>query len=234
MVGAEVREPVRVLVADDHPVVRAGLVALIDDQPDLVVVAQAGDGNEAVRLSGEMPVDVVLLDLRMPQLDGVNACRQILEAADDEQPTGPIPQVLILTTYETDDDILAAIEAGAVGYLLKAAPGEEILTGIRMAARGQSALAPSVAAALVRRTRSPAVTITGATSGPELTAREGQVLELVARGLVNKEIGRHLGISETTVKTHVANTLSKLDASTRAHAVHRAQELGLLTIHTEN
>ena len=206
---------IRVVVADDHPVVRAGLVALLQDADDVEVVGQAADGESAVStVLAERP-DVVLMDLRMPGIDGDAATAQILAAE-------PGIRVLILTTYESDDQILAAIEAGATGYLLKAAPESEILAGVRATARGQTALAPSAAAALVRRA-------TGAVpTGPSLTPRELDVLRLVAQGQSNPAIGRALFLSETTVKTHLGHVFEKLGVSDRTRAVTRAMELRIL------
>jgi len=206
---------IRVVVADDHPVVRAGLVALLQDADDVEVVGQAADGESAVStVLAERP-DVVLMDLRMPGIDGDAATAQILAAE-------PGIRVLILTTYESDDQILAAIEAGATGYLLKAAPESEILAGVRATARGETALAPSAAAALVRRA-------TGAVpTGPSLTPRELDVLRLVAQGQSNPAIGRALFLSETTVKTHLGHVFEKLGVSDRTRAVTRAMELRIL------
>ncbi|SBN62952.1 two component transcriptional regulator, LuxR family [Curtobacterium sp. 9128] len=206
---------IRVVVADDHPIVRAGLVALLQDAGDVEVVGQAADGESAVStVLAERP-DVVLMDLRMPGIDGDAATAQILAAE-------PGIRVLILTTYESDDQILAAIEAGATGYLLKAAPESEILAGVRATARGETALAPSAAAALVRRA-------TGAVpTGPSLTPRELDVLRLVAQGQSNPAIGRALFLSETTVKTHLGHVFEKLGVSDRTRAVTRAMELRIL------
>ena len=206
---------IRVVVADDHPIVRAGIVALLQDADDVEVVGQASDGRSAVTTVLRERPDVVLMDLRMPQLDGDRATAEILRSAPDVR-------VLILTTYESDDQILAAIEAGATGYLLKAAPESEILAGVRATARGETALAPSAAAALVRRT-------TGGNRGvPSLSPRELDVLRLVAQGNSNPAIGRTLFLSETTVKTHLGHVFDKLGVNDRTRAVTRAMELGLL------
>ncbi|KQO65185.1 response regulator transcription factor [Curtobacterium sp. Leaf261] len=211
---------IRVVVADDHPIVRAGLVALLQDADDVEVVGQASDGPGAVSTAlAELP-DVVLMDLRMPGLDGDAATARILAKA-------PQIRVLILTTYESDGAILAAIEAGATGYLLKAAPESEILAGVRATARGETALAPSAAAALVRRATGspPGADVVGA---PRLSARERQVLALVAQGNSNPAIGRELYLSETTVKTHLGHVFEKLGVNDRTRAVTRALELGIL------
>ncbi|MDM7885194.1 response regulator transcription factor [Curtobacterium sp. RHCKG23] len=206
---------IRVVVADDHPIVRAGIVALLQDADDVSVVGQASDGETAVAIALAERPDVVLMDLRMPGIDGDEATARILTRE-------PGIRVLILTTYESDDQILAAIEAGAAGYLLKAAPESEILAGLRATARGETALAPSAAAALVRRAT------TKAPAGPTLSPRELEVLQLVAQGGSNPAIGRALFLSETTVKTHLGHVFEKLGVNDRTRAVTRAMELGLL------
>jgi DNA-binding NarL/FixJ family response regulator len=204
---------IRLLIVDDHPVVRAGLVGMLSDEPGFEVVGEASDGAQAVRVAAATRPDVVLMDLRMPAVDGVQATAQITAASD--------AKVLILTTYESDDQILAAIEAGASGYLLKASPQAEIVAGIRSVADGQTALSPSVAARLVQRMRAPA---------PEavLTAREIDVLQLVARGNSNKQVAAVLGIGESTVKTHLLNVFEKLGVADRTRAVTLAMERGIL------
>lgn len=209
---------IRLLIADDHPVVRAGLAGLLSDEPGFDVVAEASDGDEAVRLANATQPDVVLMDLRMPGVDGVAATARIVGG----EAGTPAPRVLILTTYESDDQILAAIEAGASGYLLKAAPQAEIVAGIRSVAAGQSALSPQVAVRLVERMRRPE---------PEtvLTARELDVLRLVATGHSNKQIAVALGIGESTVKTHLLKVFDKLGVADRTRAVTLAMERGLLT-----
>jgi len=203
---------IRILVADDHPIVRSGIVALLDATDDMEVVGQGATGIEVVELARTTKPDLVLMDLRMPGIDGDEATARIL-AAD------PAIRVVVLTTYETDASILTAIEAGASGYLLKAAPQEEILAGIRSVARGEVALAPSIAALLVGRLTKPPVT---------LTPRETQVLALVAQGLSNPAIGKQLFLGEATVKTHLLHVFEKLDVSDRTRAVTKAMELGLL------
>lgn len=212
---------VRVLVADDHPIVRSGLVGLLASDPGLEVVAEAENGAQAVERFEAQPVDVVLMDLRMPVLDGVAATTQLL-AAD------PKARVLVLTTYESDDQILAAIEAGASGYLLKAAPPEEIIAGIKAVADGSAALSPSVAAMLVSQVRSGAQPRVEATDSEALTPREHDVLTRVAAGETNRQIARALYIGEATVKSHLLRIFAKLEVSDRTRAVTRAQELGLL------
>jgi len=203
---------IRVLVADDHPIVRSGIVALLSTAPDIEVVAEAVDGREAVDLAIALEPDLVVMDLRMPRLDGDEATALILSAR-------PAVRVIVLTTYETDASILTAIEAGASGYLLKAAPQEEILAGIRSVARGEVALAPSIAAMLVGRLKTPAVT---------LSPRETEVLRLVAQGLSNPAIAKKLFLGEATVKTHLLHAFEKLEVGDRTRAVTKAMELGLL------
>ena len=208
---------IRLLIADDHPVVRAGLAGLLSDEPGFEVVAEASDGDEAVRLAAATRPDVVLMDLRMPLVDGVTATARIAGG----EAGSPPPRVLILTTYESDDQILAAIEAGASGYLLKAAPQAEIVAGIRSVAAGQSALSPQVAVRLVERMRRPETSAV-------LTVRETEVLRLVASGHSNKQIAVALGIGESTVKTHLLKVFDKLGVADRTRAVTLAMERGLL------
>ena len=203
---------IRVLVADDHPIVRGGIVALLESAPDVEVIGQAATGTQAVELALELEPDLVLMDLRMPGLTGDRATAAILAVK-------PAIRVVVLTTYETDTSILSAIEAGASGYLLKAAPQEEILAGIRSVARGEVALAPSIAAMLVNRVKRPVVT---------LSARETEVLALVAQGHSNPAIAKQLYLSEATVKTHLLHVFEKLGVSDRTRAVTRAMELGIL------
>jgi DNA-binding NarL/FixJ family response regulator len=203
---------IRVLVADDHPIVLSGIVALLESAGDIEVVGTASTGLEAVELALQLAPDIVLMDLRMPGIDGDEATARILAGRSESR-------VVILTTYETDASILTAIEAGASGYLLKAAPQEEILAGIRSVARGEVALAPSIAALLVQRVKRPAVS---------LSARETEVLALVAQGLSNPAIAKQLFLSEATVKTHLLHAFEKLEVSDRTRAVTKAMELGLL------
>jgi DNA-binding NarL/FixJ family response regulator len=197
--------------------VRAGLAGLLSDEPGFEVVAEAADGDEAVRLAAVTHPDVVLMDLRMPRVDGVAATARIVGGEAGE----PAPRVLILTTYESDDQILAAIEAGASGYLLKAAPQAEIVAGIRSVAAGQSALSPAVAVRLVERMRNPE-------PDSVLTPRELDVLRLVASGHSNKQIATALAIGESTVKTHLLKVFEKLGVADRTRAVTLAMERGLL------
>lgn len=206
---------IRVMVVDDHPIVRSGIVGLLSLDAELDVVGEAADGADAIALATTLRPDVVLMDLRMPNLSGAEATAHI---------TSELPgvRVLVLTTHEGDDDILGAIEAGASGYLLKAAPQEEIVAGIRSVAEGHTVLAPTIAATLVTRMRREAP------SRPALSPREREVLGLVARGHSNPEIARELFIGEATVKTHLLHVFEKLGVSDRTRAVTLALELGLL------
>jgi DNA-binding NarL/FixJ family response regulator len=206
---------VRVLVVDDHPVVRSGIVGMLAAEPDLEVVGEAGDGAQAVALAAELTPDVVLMDLRMPVLDGVGATSAITARAAGRQ----APRVVVLTTYETDTDILRAVEAGATGYLLKDTPRDELVAGVRAAARGQTVLAPSVATRLVTSVR----------GAERLTDREVEVLRLVARGASNAAVGRELFITEATVKTHLLRAFAKLGVDDRTAAVTVAMARGYLS-----
>jgi DNA-binding NarL/FixJ family response regulator len=207
---------ITVLVVDDHPVVRSGLVALLAVEPDLVVVGEASDGAEALSLVGALSPDVVLMDLRMPGMDGADATARIVSEH-------PASRVLVLTTFDTDDDILRAVEAGASGYLLKDSRREVLVAAIRSASRGETVLAPPVAARLMGRMRA------GGTGGADqLTPREVEVLAAVGRGLSNGEIGRELFIGEATVKTHLLRVFQKLAVDDRTRAVTVAIERGIL------
>jgi DNA-binding NarL/FixJ family response regulator len=204
---------IRILLVDDHPVVRLGLRGMLDAEPDLSVVGEASSGDEGLAAALAERPDIVLMDLRMPGGDGVSATERILAAV-------PGTRVLVLTTYESDRDILRAIEAGAGGYLLKDASPAELADAVRAAARGETVLAPSVASTLVRQVRAPAP--------PALSARETEVLRLVGRGLTNADIGRELFISEATVKTHLLRIFNKLDVTDRTAAVTTAMRHGIL------
>jgi DNA-binding NarL/FixJ family response regulator len=204
---------ISIVVVDDHPVVRGGVVGWLDAQADLAVVGEAGDGAEALAVVAATAPDVVPMDLRMPRMDGVTATGRIAAAH-------PAVRVLVLTTYDTDADIVRAVEAGAAGYLLKDVPLPQLAEAVRAAARGETVLAPPVAAKLVSRLRAPAV------EAP--TARELEVLRGVARGLTNADIGRELFIGEATVKTHLLRVFAKLGVDDRTRAVMVAVERGLL------
>jgi DNA-binding NarL/FixJ family response regulator len=204
---------ITILLVDDHPVVRAGLRGMLEAEPDLRVVGEAASGAEAVTAAAAFTPDVILMDLRMPGGDGASATERILRG-------GSSSRVVVLTTYETDADILRAVEAGACGYLLKDASPADLAAAVRAAARGETVLAPSVAGKLLRQVRQPAQ--------PGLSAREAEVLRLVARGLTNADIGRELHISEATVKTHLLRVFNKLDVGDRTAAVTTAMARGLL------
>jgi DNA-binding NarL/FixJ family response regulator len=206
---------VRVVIADDHPVVRSGLRGMLASDPGFEVVGEAADGAEAIALTLRERPDVVLMDLRMPDVDGASATAEI-------RARSPQTQVLVLTTYDTDADIVRAIEAGAIGYLLKDVPHEEVARAVRAAARGQPALAPAVAERLMDRAR-------GAASDA-LTAREIDVLQLAARGLSNSEIAKELFVSATTVKAHLAHIYRKLGVGDRTAAVTSALERKIIRL----
>jgi DNA-binding NarL/FixJ family response regulator len=205
---------VRLLIVDDHPVVRAGMVAMLSEEAGLEIVGEAANGAEALGLIPRLRPDVVLMDLRMPVMDGAEATARIIGQPD-------APQVLVLTTYDTDADIIRAVEAGARGYLLKDAPPRQIAEAILRAARGETVLAPTVAAKLADRMRA-------GHEEPELTARETEVLALVAQGQTNAEVGRSLFIGEATVKTHLLRAFAKLGVNDRTAAVTAAYRRGLL------
>jgi DNA-binding NarL/FixJ family response regulator len=203
-----------VLLVDDHPVVREGLRGMIDAEHDLTVVGEAGSGAEAVTMAESLCPDVILIDLRMPDVDGVTATARILAVL-------PRTRIVVVTTYESDTDILRAVEAGAAGYLLKDASRAELAEAVRDAARGKTVLSPTVADRLVHFVRQP--------TSVTLSAREVEVLGHVAKGKSNPEIGRELHISEATVKTHLLRAFNKLGVSDRTAAVTTAMSLGLLS-----
>ena len=208
-------EPIRVLIADDHPVVRAGLQGMLLGQPDIQVVGEAVTGAEAIAMTEQLRPSVVLMDLRMPEMDGVSATVRIRERQ-------PQTHVLVLTTYDGDADILRAIEAGATGYLLKDTPRDDLFRAIRAAAKGESFLTPAVATRLIGRVRAPVE--------DSLSDREVEVLTLVAQGASNNEVAKQLWISEATVKTHLIHIFGKLGVSDRTAAVTLALERGILRL----
>ncbi|MEU9338115.1 response regulator transcription factor [Streptomyces sp. NPDC048290] len=208
---------VRILLCDDHAVVRAGLLALLGSAPDIEVIGEAGSGEEAIAMTRKLRPDVVLMDLQLgPGIDGVETTRRLVA---DRAPGATAPHVLVLTTYDTDADITRAIEAGATGYLLKAEGPEELFAAIHAAAGGRTALSGPVAGRVMAQLRSPA---------PALTARERDILGQLSQGLPNREIARALFISEATVKTHLRRIYDKLGVDTRAGAVAAANTRRLL------
>lgn len=211
---------IRVLLADDQALVRAGFRMILKAEPGIEVAAEAADGAEAVALAAEKAPDVVLMDVRMPRMDGIEATRRIVTSED-------APRVLVLTTFDLDEYVYEALRAGASGFLLKDAPEEDLLAGIRIVANGGSLFAPSVTRRLIERF-APPHTADRQPALEELTPRETEVLLLVARGLSNGEIASTLVVSEHTVKTHVAHILQKLDLRDRTQAVVVAYESGLV------
>jgi DNA-binding NarL/FixJ family response regulator len=212
---------IRVLLADDQRLVRSGFRMILRADPELEVVGEADDGEEAVQLAEELRPDVVLMDVRMPTLDGIEATRRILAGPE------PRPRVLVLTTFDLDEYVFAALRAGASGFLLKDAPEERLASAIRVAADGGSMFAPSVTRRLIERF-ADANDMPPPPTLDELTPRELEVLRMLARGLSNAEIAAELVVSEHTVKTHVARVLAKLDLRDRVHAVVLAYECGLV------
>jgi DNA-binding NarL/FixJ family response regulator len=210
-----------ILVADDHPIVRDGLVAILSTQPDFKIVGEAGTGLEVVELVTALRPDVVLLDLEMPELDGVGALEQLRLGAADAR-------AIVFTAFDTDERILGAVQAGAQGYLLKGAPREELFNAIRVVHAGGSLLQPVVASKLLRQVSQPQQQST--TAIETLTPREFEVLQLLAQGLQNKEIAAELVISERTVKFHVSSIMGKLGAGNRTEAVTIAAQQGLIEL----
>ncbi len=208
-------DPIKILVADDHPVVRDGLVAILSTQPDFAVVGEAGDGAEVIEQVAALAPDVLLLDLEMPGLDGVETLQQL-------QADGAAVRVIVFTAFDTDERILSAVQAGAQGYLLKGAPRNELFNAVRVVHSGGSLLQPVVASKLLRQMSHPQ---------PEpLTPRENEVLHLLAQGLQNKEIAARLSISQRTVKFHVSSIMGKLGAGNRTEAVTLAAQQGLIAL----
>lgn len=212
---------IRVLIADDQAMVRSGLRLILESEPDLTVIAEAENGQEAIRLAKREKPDVILMDVRMPVMDGLEATEQITEASPDTR-------VIVLTTFDLDDYVYGALRAGAGGFLLKDADGDELVSAVRVIASGDAIIAPSVTKRLISEfaKRPQAADISGL---DELTEREVDVLRLVAKGMSNIEIGEELFVSETTVKTHVSHILTKLQLRDRVQAVVVAYESGLIT-----
>jgi DNA-binding NarL/FixJ family response regulator len=204
---------IRLLIVDDHPVVRNGLSGMFRSEDGFEVLGEASDGEQALRRAKALQPDVILMDLRMPQMDGVSAIAALAAA-------GVPARVLVLTTYDTDSEVLSAIEAGATGYLLKDAPPQELFRAVRAAANGEAVLSPSVARRVVGQIRAPAA--------EPISRRELEVLELIARGASNRDAAARLFISEATVKTHLVHIYAKLDVNDRAAAVAEAFNRGLL------
>lgn len=203
---------IRVLVVDDHPVVRQGLIGMLEEAPDIVIVGQGRNGHEAIAVFQQQQPDVTLMDLRMPEMEGVPAITVICNEF-------PNARIIVLTTYDTDEEIYRGLRAGAKGYLLKDSEPEELLTAIRTVNRGQQYIPPNVAAKLVQRM-----------TGPELSDRELEVLQLIGQGMSNQEISTALNISESTVKTHVNRILSKLDVKDRTQAAIIALKRGIANL----
>lgn len=218
--------PIRVVLVDDQQLVSAGLAMVIGAQPDMTVAGQAGNGAEAVDLLARIGADVVLMDVRMPVLDGIEATRRILAAADESG--RPAPKIVMLTTYDLDEYLLTAIQSGASGFLLKNAPPADLLAAIRTVHLGDAVIAPSATRRLLDHVAAGGVRPSSAGARLEcLTEREREVLGLIAQGLSNAEIGATLFVSETTVKTHVRHLLTKLEIRDRVQAVVVAYETGL-------
>jgi len=213
---------IRVLVVDDQELVRAGFVKLIESEPEVRVVGEAADGLEAVEAATRTRCDIVLMDIRMPNLDGLEATRRICAKSDP-------PRVLVLTTYDLDEHVFEALKAGAGGFLLKDAPADQLLAGIRVVAAGEALLAPAVTRRLIEEfARRPAPPPEGPSELAKLTPRERQILALIARGLSNSEIAADLVLAESTVKSHVGSIFMKLDLRDRVQAVVLAYETGLV------
>lgn len=206
-------EPIRLLIVDDHPIVRDGLRGIFAAEPDVAVVGEAGNGADAIARAATLRADVVLMDLRMPEMGGVEAIRRLRQAM-------LTVRVLVLTTFDSDSDVLPAIEAGATGYLLKDAPRDELIRAVRAARKGEAVLSPSVAGRLLGQVRAPAT--------DALSQREREVLTLIAAGATNREAAARLFVSEATIKTHLLHIYEKLGVRDRAAAVGEAYRRGLL------
>lgn len=236
-------DPIKVAIIDDQALVRAGLAMVIDSQPDLQVVAQGASGSEAIHLAATIDIDILLMDVRMPGMDGIVATEHILGVSDDAPPPASPPRIVILTTFDVDEYALAAIRAGASGFLLKDTPPEEMLKAVRTVHAGDAVIAPSTTRRLLEHLVSgPALASSDASRSSDtaqatpvidprieqLTEREREVLVLVAQGLSNSEIATQLIVAEPTVKTHVGRVLMKLGVRDRVQAVVLAYELGLV------
>jgi DNA-binding NarL/FixJ family response regulator len=223
---------IRIVIADDHQVVRSGYSALLETQPDFTVIGTAGNGAEAVRVCRDLHPDVVLMDVRMPEIDGIEATRQLLGSAPNKAADAyPTPRVLVLTTFDLDEYVYDALRAGASGFLLKDVTGERLFDAVRVVAAGEALLAPTVTRRLISEfAQLPAAKPdpTPHTALSALTPRETQVLRLVAEGMSNPEIAARLVVTEETVKTHVSRMLSKLNLRDRTQAVIAAYESGLV------
>jgi len=212
-------ESIRILLADDHPILRHGLRAMLDSIPKFEVVGEATTGEEAVTRSAELRPDVVLMDIQMPGLNGIEATRQVMQS-------DPNAGVVVLTMFRDDDSVFAAMRAGARGYVLKDAGGEEVLTVVRAVANGEAYFGPEIAKRLMSFFSAPRPAAPSE-AFPELTAREHEVLDLIARGLSNTEISRRFFLSPKTVRNHISNIFTKLRVADRAEAIVRAREAGL-------
>jgi NarL family two-component system response regulator LiaR len=232
---------IRILLADDHPIVREGLRAVLETQPDFEVIGtpeQASSGDEALRLALELQPDILLLDLEMPVMDGVETIRRLRQhlRLDPRKGDGFRPRIIVFTAFDNDERIIAALETGANGYLLKGAPREDIFNAIRVTMQGGSLLQPVIASKLLRHVgqHSTSRPLAAQHNAPyeTLTERELEVLTLLAQGMPNKEIAAHLTISERTAKFHVSSIMGKLGATNRTEAVSLAAQRGLITLHS--
>ena len=219
-------EPIRLLIVDDQPLLRTGFRLILDTEPDITVVGEAGDGQAAIAQTRALRPDVVLMDIRMPRMDGVAATAELTAGA-----AGHIPHVLVLTTFDLDEYVAAALRAGASGFLLKDVPADELANAVRIVASGDAIVAPRVTRRLLDQFAAQLSPVPQSSTFDDagLTEREHEVLLLVARGLSNSEIAAELVLGETTVKTHVGNVLAKLGVRDRVQAVVRAYESGLVT-----
>lgn len=221
--NAATPNPIRILVVDDHPVVRDGLVSMLETQPDFRVVGEAGSGRETLDFVKNQPPDVILLDLEIPELDGVETLKLLRQ-------TYPEVQAIVFTAFDSDDRIINAVQAGAKGYLLKGAPREQIFKAVRVASQGGTIIEPVVATKLMRHIADEAQADADRRPVEALTAREKEVLDLLSKGMTNREIAAELVITERTVKFHVSSILTKLGASNRTEAVTLASQYGLIEL----